>query len=167
MQAAAAFGHYSVVEVLLANFRTMDIPGSEVMTAFREACKNGHRKVVKLLLANVHTIEISSFKVMTAFQEAWPNGHHKLVELLLTCHVQVVDLKAGFEEAALHGRLIIVNTLIDYEEKRRLAQTRIVRISRSSGQDLPGLTREDLNSTSQVRQSLLLRPRVEPDAKHV
>jgi ankyrin repeat protein len=79
LQAAAASGHHSIVELLLAHVHTMGISNSEIMTAFKEACKNGHQKVVKLLLTS--HMEVEDWEM--ALKAAALHGHLAVVNMLI------------------------------------------------------------------------------------
>jgi len=97
LRAAAAKGHVTVVELLLSQFDRMDIPKSEFVAAFKEACENGHEQVVNKLISD---------------------------------RVEVEDLEAALEAAALKGHLTVVNVLIEHEDRLGLARVETVRIGR-------------------------------------
>lgn len=123
LRAAAAKGHVTVVELLLSHLDRMDIPKSEIIAAFKEACENGYEKVVNKLISD---------------------------------RVEVEDLKAALEAAALKGHLTVVNLLIDYEDRLGLARVETVRISRPAAKSSNLYIFLASKSPTQVRRSTYL-----------
>ena len=114
--------------------------------ALRAAAANGHVTVVELLLSQLDMIDISESEIAAAFREASENGHEKVVSQLLSDRIEVEDLKAALEAAALKGHLKVVNLLIDHEDTLGLAQVETVYISH------PGAKGSNLDIYSQVRR---------------
>lgn len=85
LQAAAASGHYSVVEFILTSVRMLDGRSYEAMNALKEACQNGHQKVVRFLLTCIDRIRVE--KLWEALEVAALHGH-----------LAVVDMLIGYEE---------------------------------------------------------------------
>ncbi len=115
--------------------------------ALRAAAANGHVTVVELLLSQLDMIDISESEVVAALKEASENGHEKVVSQLLSDQVEVKDLKAALEAAALKGHLSVVNLLIDHEDRLGLARVETVHISH------PAAKGTNIDICSQVRQS--------------
>ena len=115
--------------------------------ALRAAAANGHVSVVELLLSQLDMIDISESEVVAALKEASENGHEKVVRQLLSDEIEVEDLKATLEAAALKGHLTVVNLLIDHEDRLGLARVETVHISH------PAAEGSNLDICSRVRQS--------------
>lgn len=115
--------------------------------ALRAAAANGHVTVVELLLSQLDMMDISESEVVAAFKEASENGHEIVVSQLLSRRVEVKDLKAALEAAALKGHLTVVNLLIDHEDRLGLARVETVHISH------PAAKGSNLDIYSQVCRS--------------
>jgi len=92
------------------------------------AAAKGHTTVVELLVSQLHTVDIPNSEIITAFKEACKNGHETVISLLLSVRIEVKDLEASLEIAALSGHLGVVNFLIDHEERLGLARAESLNI---------------------------------------
>jgi len=79
LPAAAAKGHVNVVKLLFGQLNKMDITKSEIVDAFKEACKNGHEEVVNILISD--QIEVQDLQ--DAHAAAALNGHMTVVNFLI------------------------------------------------------------------------------------
>jgi len=87
LRSAAAKGHLAVVELLLSRCDELNIPRSEIVAAFYEACQHGHDKVAAKLLSD--RIVAKDFK--KALEAAALQGHLKVVNLLID-HEEMLGL---------------------------------------------------------------------------
>ena len=94
------------------------------------AAAKGHVTVVELLLSQLDKMDSTKSEIVAAFKEACENGHEKVVNQLLSDRVEVKDLKAALEAAALKGHLTVVNLLVDHEDRLGLARVETVGIIR-------------------------------------
>lgn len=81
LQAAAASGHYSVVEFILTSVCMINGRSYEAMNALKEACRIGHRKLVRFLLTCLDRIRVE--KLREALEVAALHGHLAVVDMLI------------------------------------------------------------------------------------
>jgi len=87
LRSAAAKGHLAVIELLLGRFDELNIPESEIVAAFKEACENGHEQAAAKLLSD--RIDAKDFK--EALKAAALQGHLAVVNLLID-HEEMLGL---------------------------------------------------------------------------
>jgi ankyrin repeat protein len=79
LPAAAAKGHVNVVKLLFGQLNKMDIPKSEIVAAFNQACENGHEEVASIMISD--QIEVQDLQ--NALGAAALNGHMTVVNFLI------------------------------------------------------------------------------------
>jgi ankyrin repeat protein len=116
-QAAAANGHFQIVEFLASQSKTTGI-GVGDNTAFLKAAENGQFEVVDLLLKLREDLMIDpSAMNNAAFLKAAENGHTRIVSLLLSLPKEAgikpdVNNNFSFKKAAENGHSDIVDLLL-------------------------------------------------------
>lgn len=135
--------------------------------ALRVAAAKGHVTVVELLLSQADKLNFPKSEIVAAFKEACENGHEKVVNQLLSDQVEVKDLKAALETAALKGHLTVVNLLIDHEDRLGLARVETVCISCPAAKDSSLDSRSAFESPIQVRRSAYQAVPQRPVLKHI
>lgn len=87
LRSAAAKGHLTVIELLLGRFDELNISGSEIVAAFKEACQNGHEQAAGKLLSD----RVGAEDLKEALKAAALQGHLAVVNLLID-HEEMLGL---------------------------------------------------------------------------
>jgi ankyrin repeat protein len=116
-QAAAANGHFQIVEFLLSQSDSTGI-GFGDNTAFLKAAENGHFEIVNLLLKLRKDLMIDPSSMNNAaFLKAAENGHTRVISLLLSLPKEAgikpdVNDNFSFKKAAENGHSDVVDLLL-------------------------------------------------------
>ena len=117
-RSACKYGHLSIVQYLVENFKSNEDPQAEINEAFQSSCENGHLPVIKYLV-EMFKLKVEDVRAINnkALRLACKNGHLPVVQYLVeTFKLTAKDVL--FDDIVLYnickkGHLSLVQYLVE------------------------------------------------------
>ena len=119
-RSACKYGHLSIVQYLVENFKSNEDPQAEINEAFQSSCENGHLPVIKYLV-EMFKLKVEDVRAINnkALRLACKNGHLPVVQYLVETFGLTADDVVGDDyndvifSSCKKGHLPIVQYLVE------------------------------------------------------